>query len=223
MASRSGVSSGAPRGKFPMVGNHCCLDFVNTELIERGRRVDRLQDFVDLVGWLEQAQVLSAAQARQVLRRWDQTSKGAGALAEARAFRRVLRGMAEGIVHGKRPSTVVLNTINALLRYRAADVALVRTRHGFERRVSFQPRDPIHLLVPVAESASDLLCHGNLALILKCEYQRCIIYFYDATKNHARRWCSMAVCGNRMKVAAHYRRRRRARRRKPDGRRASRA
>jgi predicted RNA-binding Zn ribbon-like protein len=198
-----------------MVGNHRCLDFVNTELIERGRRVDRLQDFADLVGWLEQARVLSAAQAKQILLRWGQTSKGAGALAEARAFRRVLREMADGIVHNKRPSTLVLNKINALLRHRTADVALVRTRHGFERRVSFQPRDLVHLLVPVAESASDLLCNGDLALILKCENPHCILYFYDATKNHGRRWCSMSVCGNRMKVAAHYRRRRRVGEHKP--------
>jgi len=198
-----------------MIGNHRCLDFVNTELIEHGRRVDLLEDFADLVDWLEQAHVLGTAQAKQILRRWGQTSKGADALSEARAFRRVLREMAEGIVHGKRPSSVVLNKINALLRYRTADIALVRTLDGFERRVSFQPRDPIHLLVPVAESASDLLCRGDLALILKCENPRCILYFYDATKNHARRWCSMTVCGNRMKVAAHYRRRRRAREHKP--------
>jgi predicted RNA-binding Zn ribbon-like protein len=33
-----------------------------------------------------------------------------------------------------------------------------------------------------------------------------VLFFYDTTKNHARRWCSMAFCGNRHKVAAHYRR-----------------
>jgi len=201
--------------KFPMIGNHRCLDFVNTELIEHGRRVDLLQDFADLVDWLQQAHVLGTAQAKQILRRWGRTSKGAGALSEARAFRRLLRDMAEGIVHGKRPSTVALDKINDLLRYRTVDVTLVQTRHGFERQVSFQPRDPRHLLAPVAESASDLLCHGDLGLIVKCENPRCILYFYDATKNHARRWCSMTVCGNRMKVAAHYRRRRRAREVKP--------
>jgi len=44
-----------------MVGNHRCLDFVNTELIEHGRRVDLLRDFADLVGWLEQPQLLGVA------------------------------------------------------------------------------------------------------------------------------------------------------------------
>ena len=217
------MPSRASRGKFPMIGNRRWLDFVNTELIEQGRRVDLLQDFADLVDWLEQAHVLGPAQAKQILRRWGPTSKGAGALSAARAFRRLLRDMAEGIVHGKRPSTGALDKINALLRSRTVDVALVRTRHGFERQVSFQPRDPRHLLAPVAESASDLLCHGDLALIVKCENPRCILYFYDATKNHARRWCSMTVCGNRMKVAAHYRRRRRAREHKSAARGASRA
>jgi hypothetical protein len=114
-----------------------CLDFVNTELIEQGRRVDRLKDFADLVDWLEQARVLSGAQAKQVRHRWGQTSKGAGALSEAHAFRRMFRGMVEGILHGKRPSAFVLNKINALLRHRTLDVALARTRHGFERRVSW--------------------------------------------------------------------------------------
>jgi predicted RNA-binding Zn ribbon-like protein len=200
-----------------MVANHRCLDFVNTELIEQGRRVDLLREFADLVDWLEQAQLLGAAQAKHILRRWGRTSKAAEALSQALALRRVLRDMSDGIVRGQRPSAAALAGINAVLRHHAAQVALVRTRHGFERRVSLRPREPIDLLVPVAESASDLLCHGDLALILKCENPRCILYFYDTTKNRARRWCSMTVCGNRMKVAAHYRRRRRTRQRGADG------
>ncbi|HNJ42487.1 MAG TPA: CGNR zinc finger domain-containing protein [Acidobacteriota bacterium] len=35
-----------------------------------------------------------------------------------------------------------------------------------------------------------------------------MIYFYDTTKNHTWRWCSMSLCGNRAKAAAHYRRKR---------------
>src|SRR5438128_10453628 len=97
---RSRMPSKASRGKFPVIGNHRCLDFVNTELIEQGRRVDLLRDFADLVDWLEQAHVLGAAQAKQILRRWRQTSKRAARLAEARAFRRLPRETLEGSVHG---------------------------------------------------------------------------------------------------------------------------
>jgi len=42
-----------------------------------------------------------------------------------------------------------------------------------------------------------------------CQNPQCVLLFYDTTKNHARRWCSMAACGNRAKVAAHYQRARR--------------
>jgi predicted RNA-binding Zn ribbon-like protein len=31
--------------------------------------------------------------------------------------------------------------------------------------------------------------------------------FHDFTKAHTRRWCRMAVCGNRAKAAAHRARR----------------
>ncbi len=60
-----------------------------------------------------------------------------------------------------------------------------------------------------AESAADLLCTGDLSLVKKCQHDACILYFYDTTKNHARQWCSMELCGNRMKAAMHYRRKKR--------------
>ena len=44
-----------------------------------------------------------------------------------------------------------------------------------------------------------------------CAGAACTLVFLDGTRSHARRWCSMAVCGNRAKAAAH-----RARARGPD-------
>jgi predicted RNA-binding Zn ribbon-like protein len=64
------------------------------------------------------------------------------------------------------------------------------------------------LLVPIAEAAADLLCAGNFEYLRKCENPACVLLFYDTTKNHRRRWCSMAACGNRAKVAQFYQRQR---------------
>jgi predicted RNA-binding Zn ribbon-like protein len=36
-----------------------------------------------------------------------------------------------------------------------------------------------------------------------CEGPACTLLFADHTRGHARRWCSMALCGNRAKQAAH--------------------
>jgi predicted RNA-binding Zn ribbon-like protein len=58
----------------------------------------------------------------------------------------------------------------------------------------------------VAEAVAQLLVEGNVALIKQCEHPDCILWFYDRTKAHKRRWCSMALCGNRHK-AAQFRKR----------------
>jgi predicted RNA-binding Zn ribbon-like protein len=58
------------------------------------------------------------------------------------------------------------------------------------------------VLVPVAEALAKLLAEGDFDLVRKCESAHCTLWFYDRTKSHHRRWCSMATCGNRAKVAA---------------------
>ena len=68
-------------------------------------------------------------------------------------------------------------------------------------------RAPGELLQPIAEAAADLICHQDFRLIRSCEGSACTLVFLDRTKAHARRWCSMAVCGNRAKAAAHRARR----------------
>ena len=62
---------------------------------------------------------------------------------------------------------------------------------------------PKSLLLPIAEAMGDLVCETDLTLVRQCEGPTCTLWFRDLSKRHARRWCSMAVCGNRAKVAAH--------------------
>ncbi|MBV9483136.1 MAG: CGNR zinc finger domain-containing protein [Acidobacteria bacterium] len=33
--------------------------------------------------------------------------------------------------------------------------------------------------------------------------RHCVLRFYDTSKKGARRWCSMQLCGNRLKVTAY--------------------
>ena len=58
------------------------------------------------------------------------------------------------------------------------------------------------LLAPLAEAAAHLLATADFTLVRKCEDHACTLWFLDRTKSHRRRWCSMALCGNRNKVAA---------------------
>jgi predicted RNA-binding Zn ribbon-like protein len=197
-------------GDFPFVGERLCLDFVNTEMIRDGDRVDLLGGFDDLLAWSAAAGIAGAGQARELARPWSGTPDAARTFDRALRFRRTLRAMAARLASGARSvPRAVLEAINDVLRARVGDLAVVRTKDGYDTRFLARWSGPEQVLVPVAESAAGLLSSGNLALVRKCENPECILFFYDTTKNHGRRWCSMSACGNRAKVAAHYRRTRR--------------
>ncbi|MEW6269811.1 MAG: ABATE domain-containing protein [Thermodesulfobacteriota bacterium] len=193
-------------GGFLWLGNQRALDFLNTEVMARGERVDLLQTGADLVAWLAEAGLLSDAALREARERWADSPAGRRLVAEARALRGELRLAVDRIVAGKAVPPSALEAVNALLRERAGWAEVVRAGRRFARRFHFDVSEPRRLLVPLAEAASDLLCEADLARVRRCENPACILYFYDASKNHGRRWCSMSGCGNRMKAAAHYRR-----------------
>jgi len=51
------------------------------------------------------------------------------------------------------------------------------------------------------------MAEGTWARLKACRNDECMWVFYDASKNHSATWCSMRVCGNRMKARAYRRRR----------------
>jgi predicted RNA-binding Zn ribbon-like protein len=193
---------------FPFIGNHRCVDFVNTEVNVKGQRRDLLTDFGAWLAWLVQARVIDDATARTLGDRWAGKPAAERALDEVWDFRRILRETLERITQGKSIPREVVEAVNRLLRARTGYVEVTKVRGGFAKRVHAEFAAPGDLLFTMAEAAGDLLCDADFSLIRRCENHRCILFFYDQTKNHSRRWCSMQWCGNRMKVAAFYQRRR---------------
>jgi len=193
--------------KFLFVGNHPCLDFINTQMIVKGEPADAIASFDDLVSWLVQTKLLTTSQA-DVVRTTVNQKETTSLLEEAKTFRVTLRGLAERIVAHKPISDSTVYTINRFLSQRPGYPQLVRRKGRFEQRFHSAATSAKNVLVPLAEATSDLLCRADFTLIKKCGNPACILYFYDTTKNHTRNWCSMQLCGNRIKVAAHYQRKR---------------
>lgn len=194
--------------RFLFLGNHLCLDFINTRIIEYGQPVDLIEDFEDFVDWCAAAKIFSAEQADRMRAQWAGTHEAAEMLARALAFRDSLHQMTKQIARGKLAAQRSLDLINEVLAAHHSRIELKHTPHGYEKRQIAILSRPDHLLFPVAESAADLLSKVDLTLIKKCESTACTLYFHDTTKNHARSWCSMSACGNRAKAAAHYQRQR---------------
>jgi predicted RNA-binding Zn ribbon-like protein len=191
---------------FCFLGNLPCLDFVNTEIIARGARVDLLTGFADLVRWLQAANLLSAEEARTTASRWGNATEGKSAFRESVSLRGALRVMAERL-SAKRPvDRTSIELVNRVLESRPTYRQVELKGGKFVSRSYALSESPLHLLAPIAESAAWLLENGDMSLLRRCENPDCILFFYDTTKNKRRRWCSMDACGSRAKAAAYYRR-----------------
>ena len=193
---------------FLFVGNHPCLDFINTDLVLDGQPADLLATHADVIAWAVQAKLVTRAEADALERQLGKQAKAADLLDQIRAFRALLRDMIERIAAGKAVPQTAVQAINDALRARVGYPQVTSRKGGFERTYQIEREGGEYVMGLLAESAADLLTTCDLSLIKKCQNPACVLYFYDTTKNHARHWCSMSLCGNRHKVAAHYRRHR---------------
>jgi predicted RNA-binding Zn ribbon-like protein len=192
--------------KFYLVGNNLCVDFVNTRVRENDAPKELLESFEDLIAWAARVNLSDLSQAKAMLQDWSGRPKAAQVLKLALNFRETLRGMVLDAERGAAIKPAVVESINMIMKEENGYAEVVRTEEGFEKLFRADFSDPGQLLAPIAEAAADLLCYGNLACLKKCEGADCVLHFYDTTKNHSRRWCNMAACGNRAKVAAFYQR-----------------
>jgi predicted RNA-binding Zn ribbon-like protein len=120
-------------------------------------------------------------------------------LRAARELREVIRELVAARKQGQAGNPAALN---GFLRKAVSHPQLVWPASGapqLERQRKVQSAE--QFLSPIAEAAANLLVAGDFNLIRRCEHPECILWFYDRTKAHKRRWCSMALCGNRHKVA----------------------
>ena len=197
---------------FVFVGERLWLDFVNTDAVSRGTRVDALRDFEALVAWLEAAMVLDTERAAGIRRRSREQPAGASAaLTDARRVRIALRALAErGAVSAdiRRNALVEINRVLG----RSAGTRRLEMRDDGSCVRSFVPVGDAFagLMIPIVESAADALVVGELDRVRRCADPRCPNVFFDETRNGGRRWCDMSTCGNRAKAARHRRRRREA-------------
>jgi predicted RNA-binding Zn ribbon-like protein len=192
--------------KFIIIADNLSLDFLNTQIVDDGKPRDLLNNFEDFIEWSEAVKLTTPLQSEQLIQHWARQSETKKFFLEVKEFRRALREMVEGITKIKavKPSTIKM--INNFLNQGYGYHELVKTESGFEKRFRANFEKPQQLMIPIAESAADLISYANPKSIRKCEGRNCILYFHDTTKNHGRRWCSMTACGNRAKAAAFYKR-----------------
>lgn len=187
---------------FLFVGNEPTLDLVNTEVILGGVRTDLLQSFGDLTHWFEQANLASAAEMQRLAKAWRDTREARDALQEVRALRSVLRQAVERIAKTGRLPGELAGVLGKELQHARLATEVIESQGKLRTKPRWILEKPGDLLVPLAHYAANFFATANYSYIRKCEDPKCILWFYDTSKNHSRRWCSMELCGNRAKATA---------------------
>jgi predicted RNA-binding Zn ribbon-like protein len=190
------AQSGSP---FWFIGGDISIDLVNTEMIESGVLVDRISDPDQLRAWL------AASNLGQDLGVPEQVSEEV--FNKVITLRGALRAGFDELALGRPLPENTIITLNDILGPDPGS----RLRDGGGGRLERSSRvnlatQPWWLPWLLADAAADLIVSPSAALLRRCASQVCVLFFIDTSRNHSRRWCSMDLCGNRNKVAAHTQR-----------------
>jgi len=184
----------------PLVGGRLCLDLVNVT------PVPHTLSWEELIHFLEAARVVSVERSAQLLALPQSDPQAAEALLlKARQLCSSLRRLFTSMHRKQRIASEWVEPVNDILRITEGHDELLCEKGIW--RIEFIAREGglDWLLAAVARSAAELVAEGPGARLRLCANPRCGLFFHDNSRTHRRRWCSMAICGNRNKVAAFAR------------------
>jgi predicted RNA-binding Zn ribbon-like protein len=181
------------------------LDFLNSIASPVGEVLDWIDDGDGLLDWLEQARLVPLT-TLDALRKQSLADELDKVAAQARGLREWFRSLVrDRMGRALEPDGLrELAPLNSLLK---RDDAFSQIVGGIDGRLELRPmrrwRSAEDLLLPIGETLAKLVCEEDFSHVKACEGHNCTLLFVDHTRRRTRRWCSMAVCGNRAKQAAH--------------------
>ncbi len=191
------------------IGDSSALDFLNSVAAPKTTEYEWLQSGPDLLDWFVEAGMASEEKL-QHLRSPEHANAMEDTVQSARKFRDEFRAFIQAA--SDHPSAVVshpmIDQINETLGQGSQHFQIESgpSDNGYILASRDRIAYPSDLLCLIAKHCAQLICEADFQYVRNCEGPNCTLYFRDVSKNHKRRWCSMEVCGNRAKVAAHRKR-----------------
>jgi predicted RNA-binding Zn ribbon-like protein len=184
----------------PLLGGRLSVDFVNATPPNAELSWEQLTHF------LETTSIVSAERGAQLLNLPQSDPQAAEALLlKAWRLGSALRKVFAAMLRKQRISGEWIEPVNEILRVTEGHDELVGQDSVW--KIEFVAREGglDWLLAAVARSGAEIIAEGARARLRLCANPHCGLFFYDNSRTRRRRWCSMAVCGNRSKVAAFAR------------------
>jgi predicted RNA-binding Zn ribbon-like protein len=191
---------------FLFVANRRILDLLNTKPVLADGPTELLADVRALERWLIASGTVSSVRDKAAVRGWRNSTEAGAFLKQLIAFRERVKDAVLRVECGMLPSDAFVSEVNSLL-LRYPRPASLRKRDGkLVRETIAEFHKPADLWGGIVDATADLLVESESSRIRKCE--SCVVHFFDTSKKGSRRWCSMNICGNKLKVAAYQRRNR---------------
>jgi predicted RNA-binding Zn ribbon-like protein len=191
---------------FARVGNNLSADFVNT-VVSFDHGGGTLRSAGDVVDFLSTTGAITAADAERVRAQLMTDAAAKRFLATALALRAATTSALEAIERNEPLADDALASINAILAADAGFQAVKPRDGGYHLEHRSIREDPAAVLAPIARDVARLLATPG-APVRQCAGEGCVRHFFDDTRTRRRRWCEMAICGNRAKASAFAKRQR---------------
>ena len=189
------------------IADNVALDFLNSVAAPSSSEIEWITNDLEFENWLLNAGLISTQDLAQYHEKYSANDSDELAR-QARKLREWFRGFVSQHA-GKSLTSISLKDVepvneiltkgNQFTQMISADTS----DNPLQLQKQFRWTSKNDLLLPICESIANLICNIDFKLIKNCEGPTCTLWFYDISKNRTRRWCSMSVCGNRAKVAAH--------------------
>jgi predicted RNA-binding Zn ribbon-like protein len=205
------MANSPSRWRFDRCAGHLALDFANTVSSRHtDHPIERLPSYAELASFAHQSDLVSAARLQRLEAAGARhPAEATAVLAGAVALRDALYRIFAAVAAAREPDARDLEVLNrAAGRLRLASDFTWRWDGGADGLDAF--------MGPIVRAAIDLLTSTDRRRqVRECEADDCLWLFLDTSKNHSRRWCDMAQCGNRMKARRFVARQKRGRRSRP--------
>jgi predicted RNA-binding Zn ribbon-like protein len=188
------------------VGGRLSLNFANFPSLPASPQAEALS-WEELIRFLRASRIISPERAEELMGLTETDPQAAfGLLNRAARLRDGLRLAFRHLAHRQRIPKEYVQPINAVLQVTEGHDELVEAAKSW--RIEYVAREGglDWLLAAIARSAAEIISEGEATRVRLCANPSCSLIFYDASRTHRRRWCSMSLCGNRHKVAAFARR-----------------
>lgn len=183
-----------------LLGGRLAIDFVNASPANAELSWERLIHF------LEATRIVGGERGTQLLALPESDLRAAeGLLLKSQRLGSALRKAFAALLRKQKIAVEWIEPINEILRITEGHDELVSEAGGWRMEFIAREGGLDWLLAAVARSGAEIIAEGSRASLRLCANPHCGLFFYDMSRTHRRRWCSMAVCGNRSKVAAFAR------------------